>query len=79
MLTNLANAVEFVLRDVFRHPVAAIVGEIELLGSGFQSKPTVLRTPRAITSAPEPSRFIRLIWPWASSCITLLPGCPTGT
>src|SRR6267154_387083 len=49
------------------------------LVSGFQSNPTELRTPNATTSAPDPSRFIRLIWPWASSCSTLLPGCPTGT
>ena len=43
------------------------------------SKPTVLRTPRATTSAPEPSRLMRRIWPCASSCSTLLPGWPTGT
>ena len=32
MLAGLGDAVEFVLRHVFRHPVAAVVGEVELLG-----------------------------------------------
>ena len=31
MLADLGDAVEFVLRHVFRHPVAAVVGEVELL------------------------------------------------
>ena len=32
MLADLGDAIEFVLRNIFRHPVAAVVGEIELLG-----------------------------------------------
>ena len=32
MFADLGDAIEFVLRHVFRHPVAAVVGEVELLG-----------------------------------------------
>ena len=32
MLAHFGHAVEFVLGNVFRHPVAAVIGEVELLG-----------------------------------------------
>ena len=47
---------------------------------GCQSKPTVLRTPRANTSSPEPSGFIRMIVENRSSSRSqTLQGAPTGT
>src|SRR6267154_4368603 len=44
---------------------------------GCQSKPTVLRMPRAITSMPLPSRLLRRICPCLSDGMQLLQGCPT--
>ena len=35
MFADLGHAVEFVLGHVFRHPVASVVGEVELLGLGI--------------------------------------------
>src|SRR5882724_5752129 len=35
VLADLGHAVELILRHVFRHPVASVVGEVELLGLGI--------------------------------------------
>src|SRR6202171_3519496 len=32
ILTHFGDAIKFILRTIFRHPVASIVGEVELLG-----------------------------------------------
>ena len=47
--------------------------------SGLQSKPTVLRTPRATTCGSLPSGFMRRIWPWAALGTQTLHGAPTPT
>ena len=50
------DAVELVGRQVVAEHVAAVVGEPERASSpGSQSKPTLLRTPRATVSRPLPS------------------------
>ena len=45
--------------------------------TGCQVKPTVLRMPRANTSWPEPSAFMRVITPYFGSLHTL-HGAPIG-
>ena len=55
------RVVELVGRHVVAHHVAAVVGEPQLPSAGCQSKPTVLRTPRAKTSIAVPSGFMRVM------------------
>ena len=59
VLADLGHAIELVVGEILRHPVAAVVGEVQFLGFGCQSKPTVLRMPCAIVSMPLPSRLTR--------------------
>ncbi len=49
------------------------------LSTGLQSKPTLLRTPRATVSRPLPSAFIRWMTAWRSLGSQTLQGAPTGT
>ena len=35
MLAHLGDAIEFILGNIFRHPVAAVVGEVHLLVLGI--------------------------------------------
>ena len=59
MLADLGQAIEFVLRHVFRHPVAAVVGEIELLGFRMPVEADGVADAARDHSTPVPSRFIR--------------------
>ena len=79
LFAGLGEDVELVVRDVSDTQSRPLSVNQSCFVVGFQSKPTVLRTPRAITSTFLPSRSIRRIWAWVSGGMVMLPGAPIGT
>src|SRR5882672_9054585 len=60
VLSRCRGVVQFVTGDIVAEPVAAVVREPQVVRVRVPvEKPTVLRTPRAYTSALEPSGRIR--------------------
>jgi hypothetical protein len=61
VLARARRMVQRVGRCIVAEPVAAVAREPQLAVRGSQSKPTLLRMPRANVSRPEPSAFIRMM------------------